>query len=470
MDALESFCQQFGGDPVLAQRLRLLAEETVVNAIRHAYLPSELGQIEIFARWSGERIQLSVLDRGLPLDPERLVSSEQSLQQTEAVRFPHLGSNLIRKLCDRVEWACLGNDGKRLKLELSAPALRRSAEAAPTEELKLEAPREAITVQLMQPGQAEQVSQLCYRAYRLSYPNPDFYNPRQVLKLNSEERIHSYVALHEDGVVAGHTALMQDDLVRGALEVGQVMVRHEFRGLQLANRMIDRAVEDCLNRGQGCFAHAVTAHPLSQKALSRAGLQSTGCLLSYARGELFESELASHDLQRESTLLMYRPPPHQPDSALRLHSGATLAPFAELASLATGANWRLEPGCVQTARPAESRLSVQEVLALGTAIMVWHSLGQDLGKAWRQAWEGLLSHGIASVIVLLDWEDPGCESASEAFFEEGLIPVGTLPGFAFARPLIMIKLAPQTFDIDKLEISCPLGLRLRQAIAPWLKG
>lgn len=474
LDALESFCLRFGGDPALSQKLRLVAEETVVNAIHHAYLPEESGQIEVQASWSGERIHLSVLDRGLPLDPERLETTKPSESQDETDKLelsPHLGSTLVRQLCDRVEWASLGNDGKRVKLELSAPALTPSADSGHKEELLLKAPREAISLRLMAPSEAEQVSQLCYRAYRLSYPNSDFYNPGQVLKLNQQKRIHSYVAVHDDGVVAGHTALMKDELVQGALEVGQVMVRHEFRGLQLANRMIDQAVEDCLSRHlQGCFAHAVTAHPLSQKALSRAGLQSTGCLLSYARGELFESELATTDLQRESTLLMYRSHPSQVNERVTVHGGPRLRPFADLASEATNQVWKLERGQSRSSLPTESQLSVHEVPALGTAMLIWHTLGQDLLKTWKRTWEGLLSHGMATAIVLIDWQNPGCELVCEALFREGLVPVGTLPGFAFARPLMLTKLAPQTFDIDKLQISCPVGLKLREAIAPWLKA
>lgn len=469
LDALESFCLQFGGDSSLAQNLRLLAEETVVNAIHHAYLPEESGRIEIRASWSGDRIHLSVSDRGLPFDPTRVENSESD-EEDQSALFPHLGSNLIRSLCDRVEWTSLGNDGKRVKLELSAPTLTPTSDSGAKEELQLQAPREAVSVRPMEPSEAEQISQLCYRAYRLSYPNPDFYNPRQVLKLNQQKRIHSYVAVHEDGVVAGHTALMQDDLVSGALEVGQVMVRHEFRGLQLANRMIERAVDDCLHQQiQGCFAHAVTAHPLSQKALSHAGLNSTGCLLSYARGELFESELASQGLQRESTLLMYRSHPSQINEEVVVHGGPRLRPFADLASEATGQVWKLQRGNSRASLSAESKLSIHEIPALGTAIIVWHTLGRDLIRTWRQSWETLLSNGMATAFVLIDWQNRDCEMVCEALFAEGLVPVGTLPGFGFARPLILTKLAPQTFDIDKLQISCPMGTKLRELIAPWLK-
>ncbi len=471
LDALESFCLQFGGDTELAQNLRLLAEETVVNAIHHAYLPEEFGRIEIHARWSGDRIHLSVGDRGLPLDPTRLEGAETDREEGGVSFAPHLGSTLIRSLCDRVEWTSLGHDGKKVKLELSAPTLAPGPSSSPKEELQLQAPREAVSIRPMDPSEAEQVSQLCYRAYRLSYPNPDFYNPRQVAKLNAQGRIHSYVAVHDDGLVAGHTALMKDDLVMGALEVGQVMVRHEFRGLQLANRMIDRAVEDCLEQhGQGCFAHAVTAHPLSQKALSHAGLNSTGCLLSYARGELFKSELESQDLQRESTLLMYRAHPSQVGEEIVVHGGPRLRPFVDLASEATLQAWKLQRGNSRASLASESRLSVHEIPALGTAMVVWRTLGRDLIRSWNKTWEALLSHGMSTAIVLIDWQNPDCELVSEALFGEGLIPVGTLPGFGFAHPLILTKLAPQTFAIDKLQISCPMGTQLRETIAPWLRS
>lgn len=56
----------------------------------------------------------------------------------------------------------------------------------------------------------------------------------------------------------------------------------------------------------------------------------------------------------------------------------------------------------------------------------------------------------------------------DALFEEGMVPVGTLPGFGFARPLILNRLAPQNFDLAKLQISCPHGLQLREAISTWL--
>ncbi len=459
---VESFCQEFGADQPTAEQVRLLAEEAVANAMEHAYLPGETGPVQVELRLCRERLILKVRDQGLPFDPDRA-----SMETTDLGAF--LGLTVIRSLSSRLEWHSLGQDGKELWVEIAAPWARTERQQPGTNQtLNLKVPRELVEVRPMHPADAEQVSQLAYRAYRLDYPNVDFYDPQKVLRLNRQEQLHSYVAVHADGVVAGHTALMRDALVQGGLEVGQVMVRHEFRGLRLANRLIERAVEDCVNKHRlGCFAHAVTAHEFSQKAIARAGLKSCACLVSYAKSEVFRAELADDGLQRESTLLMYRPQTKTEGSrSVKVYGAARLAPFADIASRATGETWQLTPAKIQPSLERND-LSVHEVPALATALVVWRSIGPDYLKVWRRAWEALLSQGIATAYVLLDWENSDTHRVSDRLFEEGFVPVGTLPGFGFPRPLILAKLAPQDFALQRLKIFEPCGKEVVAAMESW---
>jgi hypothetical protein len=155
----------------------------------------------------------------------------------------------------------------------------------------------------MRPEEAEQVSQLMYRTYGNTYFNSDVYYPDRVAAQNARGSVLSYVAVGEDGQVAGHYALErnQDGPVA---EGGQAVVDPAHRGRGLLDRMKDFSLEEARQLDlAGWYADAVTVHTLTQKSnTAHAGRLTAVDLATAPKTEKFGT---SGDQPQRVTCLLY---------------------------------------------------------------------------------------------------------------------------------------------------------------------
>src|SRR5205823_12902501 len=118
----------------------------------------------------------------------------------------------IRLAGDQARWINSGPAGMELRLTKARPAgdslsgATPEAPAAPRPQPPL-APPQQYTIRRLHPSEAIQVSQVIYRVYGYSYPNPDLYYADRIVHLNETGELVSIVAVDEGGTVVGHYAL-----------------------------------------------------------------------------------------------------------------------------------------------------------------------------------------------------------------------------------------------------------------------
>ena len=91
-----------------ARKLRLAAEEIVVNVMNYAYPPGEEGEVAVEAASDGKNLEITVSDTGLPFDPTAKPDADTTLS-VEDREVGGLGIHLARQMADRIRYERRGD-------------------------------------------------------------------------------------------------------------------------------------------------------------------------------------------------------------------------------------------------------------------------------------------------------------------------------------------------------------------------
>jgi anti-sigma regulatory factor (Ser/Thr protein kinase)/GNAT superfamily N-acetyltransferase len=285
--------------------IEVACEEAFVNILEHAYPDSQPGDVFIEGDITPTDLIISFRDEGIPFHESPGEFPYALTEDGEAQ--PHgIGFQIIRNTVDEVRFENLGKRGKMLVLVKRLPT---PADPEPVKEIQepaLALPQQ-YEIRPVRSGDLSQVSRLFWMVYGYSYKNESFYRPEGLLHLNTTGQVISYVAVGEDGQVAGHTGLIRTEPGPMA-EIGLLVVSpaHRGRGLmELLNTAVSsRALELGLS---GLSYNAVTSHNRSQKGGYKMGFIPCSLDLAACPPRVFKA-LVSQDLppQRESYLHMFK--------------------------------------------------------------------------------------------------------------------------------------------------------------------
>lgn len=295
---------QFPLDVSAAEKLETFIEASVEDAISQAYAAGEEGLIRLKIEEQHGKLEIRVRDFGIPRDVHLL---ESALQHAGATGAHRLGV-LTVDVADELHWLTFGPEGKALQVvkwlhEMHVGDQPNTAMPPPSPADVPVASEQPYTIRRMQASESEQVSQLMYRTYGNSYFNRDVYYPDRVTAQNERGVVRSYVAISEDGAVAGHYALERNQSGPVA-EGGQAVIDPSHRGRGLLGRMKNFAVQEAKQLDLiGWYADAVTVHTLTQKSNDAHGGKLTAVNLAIApRKEAFDK---THEQPQRVTCLLY---------------------------------------------------------------------------------------------------------------------------------------------------------------------
>lgn len=276
-----------GFDESDRSRIELAVEEAFTNEVRHSFADKEYATFGLTLIPSAMGLEIRFTDTGRPLNPARLeVFDPERMNLQENPKG--IGSFLIKRLMDTVEYSSLGNKGKMLRMikyhrqSGQAPEERPAVPetAPPPSDQPL--PPIAFTIRRLTDTDTFQVTELAYDTYGYSYLYEHIYFPERISALNLSDELISMVAVTPDGEVAGHVAMVCDPALPGLGELGLAMVKPKFRGYKLLERISGHCIEEALNRGiSGMFVQATTAHTYSQPVPRKAGMKPVGFILGY---------------------------------------------------------------------------------------------------------------------------------------------------------------------------------------------
>ena len=107
VDFVDDFCVRENVNDAVRNKLHLIAEELVVNAVMHGYHGKEDGWICLQLRETAKGVEITYLDEATPFDPLTEAEQPDLDANLEEKRIGGLGIYLIREFAEdaRYEWA-----------------------------------------------------------------------------------------------------------------------------------------------------------------------------------------------------------------------------------------------------------------------------------------------------------------------------------------------------------------------------
>jgi len=268
-------------------KIEVAVEEAVTNVVRHSFSREEEEFFEVTLEPFNLGLEVRICDKGRPLDP-RNVERYDPAELKQSGNPQGLGSFLIKRLMDTVEYRALGNQGKMVRMVkyLHEPA-GFSGESGPVAPILLPEPEQALPpidfeIRRLQPEDAFSVAELAYDTYGYSYLYEHIYFPDRVTALNASNELISVVVLTREQELAGHVGMVCDPGLPGLGELGLAMVKPKFRGYKLLEKVSQKCLEEAGSLGiNGIFAQATTLHTYSQPMPKKAGMKPVGFILGY---------------------------------------------------------------------------------------------------------------------------------------------------------------------------------------------
>ncbi|QDU95156.1 GNAT family N-acetyltransferase [Lignipirellula cremea] len=416
--------QQFPLPQETIGQLEKYIDAAVEEAVLHAYPATSPGAINLSIQEQHGRLEIQVRDYGIPKDVQQM---ERRLQ---AARRPSKGrGSSLADVADEVHWRSFGPEGKALQVvkwlhETHIADVATAEQLAPTPEAPPLAREQTYTIRRMRADEAEQVSQLMYRTYGNSYFNEDVYYPDRVAAQNERGVILSFVAVGEDGDVAGHYALERNQTGPVA-EGGQAVVDPTHRGRGLLDRMKTVAMEEAARLElSGWYADAVTVHTFTQKSNVAHGGQLTAVELAIApKKEHFDQNAQA---QRVTCLLFF----HwlQPPGKRTVH--APVRHHEMLQRIYQGLQCPIEFGA-SAAPLGQGTLVVKVDAGAARARITPEVLGENTVQLICQARRELVELGHAEVVYVdLPLADPSTGVIAEQLELDGFGFLGVAPHFS----------------------------------------
>ncbi|MBU1001037.1 MAG: ATP-binding protein [Proteobacteria bacterium] len=313
---IRAVAQAFGFEDKDAALLALATEEAVNNVITHGYGGECDEQVLLEIVEEPGQLRIDLTDQGIPFDPGTVPD-----YSPENPDLPGLGTHLIRRAVDELEFEILGREGRRTRMVKRLPQGRvdRQPGAALGERGAgkdlTPAPTGAtpsFTVRAPRPDEALAISRLAWSAYGYGYEEY-IYHPERINAAIAAGHLLSQVAISEpDGDLMGHLALKYSEPNAPLPEMGVAFVNPRYRRSGVFRDLNDACIRTAQKHGaEGFFVQAVTSHTASQSMAGSIGLAPTALNLGILPAGIIFKGLGSAG-QKESALTLtrlFRPSP-----------------------------------------------------------------------------------------------------------------------------------------------------------------
>ncbi|HPR32733.1 MAG TPA: ATP-binding protein [Prolixibacteraceae bacterium] len=312
-------------------KIELGLEEAVVNILNNSFAPGEESTYDVILQPQTTGMKIILKEMGIPFDPGQMDEYDPG-RIKETLSEKGLGIFLMQQFVDEVSFINLGKSGKETHLfkhfsNRSVEKIMTAEEREQAREAILEEPlpRNSVefTVREILEKEAIEISKCAYSSYGYTYINEDIYFPDRIWKLNQSGELISLVPVTSEGKIMGHTALEIEERDPLFPQLGMAFVMPRYQGQGCMNRVVPLLIQKGKERGfAGIYARGITAHPYSQKSLSKFGMKDTALLVSSGPGREYKG-IIEGKTQRESVVLLslflkeivqrklYLPPRHQ---------------------------------------------------------------------------------------------------------------------------------------------------------------
>lgn len=312
--AVQRFFDSLCGDLAVPSRekldMELAIEEGVMYLVEAAAGTDAACQpIDISIEFDNSSITITMLSPCRPFDHGSLPRYDPEAAAAEEVESScrSLGSFLMFKKLDSVQWRYIEKTGMQLSMHKMLPAVASVRERGPKGAVRPESAAELAGELSIRPLKTEKealaVSICAYDVYKYAYKDVVYY-PAQLLEDNRGGKMLSMIAIDEAGKVIGHYALVKNTPQDRIGELGAAFVRPEFRKHNIFMRLCDAMHENFEGLDlDGVFSLSVTSHAGTQKHSERTGRKTTGIRLASAPAVFVEGAKPG---ERVTSVVNYR--------------------------------------------------------------------------------------------------------------------------------------------------------------------
>jgi GNAT superfamily N-acetyltransferase len=280
-----------------------------------------------------------------------------------------------------------------------------------------------LEIRSLRVGEADSLVRCFERGYGRSYVDAAFYDAAEIEARIASGRLHSVVAVADDGEIVGHMGIVRVHPDALTVEAGHTVVDPRHRGAGLAGRLGARLSQICRDDGRVGFLHyPTTAHPVMQRLATHSGIE-TGLMLAYIPAATDYRGLAQRAGERWAATVVFQALREVPEREVFMP--ARYARLIGSIYARTGLSRTTHPP-TSAATDAATLLDAEDSPRRGLLRVRVRSIGNDIDGALERTFQG------AAVDVLqldLPLADPGIGVAVAAASQQGFRFSAVLPEY-----------------------------------------
>ena len=456
MDFIQDIAVVIGLTKEDAQKLELIVEEACLNVIEHAFDEDEKGNFEIIITRKPGQLVISIKDKGLPFDFQKLKPGENS----------GLGMVLMKAFADEIHFVNLGRDGKEVVFVKNLPYKnitefedeKKEEKEAPSDKKEIE-----LTYRLMTEQDAVPMARCIYRSYGYSYGNDFVYYPEKVQELIKSKLLHSCVVLNPEGELVGHLAMMLDSPNAKIGKTGMAVVDPRYRGQGIFKKTKLFLVDYARKRNMaGIYSEAVAVHPYTQKGNISLGAHETGFLIGFTPSTMFFKKIEKQQrTKRQTTVLFYlklKDDEHK-KVYLPFHHKAMISKIYEMSGLNRKIEKATEKNILQNI-DERSQVDVKVQTEPGRAFMRVSQFGKDIVELLSFRLHELCLQKTDCIYVDLPLSHPITQQICAPLEMKGFFFAGIIPEMFDGDVLRFQYLNNVDIDFEKVTVVSDFGKEL----------
>lgn len=283
-------------------QIRLASEEAISNIMKHALSNNIEDFFEIKCIFKDAQFEIVIHEKGKPFELQKIAKYNPNSTGIED-GTEGLGIFLMQKVMDKVEFKNKGREGKETILVKYHQSKRIDNILNISTNKKPKVKDFEFTIRDFRDSDAIGVSECAYSAYGYTY-EPYIYYPDQIIKMNKEHKLCSFVAQSNDNNIAGHSALKY---VNNSLaEFGVAFVKQEYRGRNISRYIFDYVLKnvESIPDLKCLFGQTVTSHTISQNVLLGRDFIPTAITLALFPADVNFKSISGEVSQKDAALLL----------------------------------------------------------------------------------------------------------------------------------------------------------------------
>lgn len=452
---------QFSEEEVF--QIRLASEEAISNIMKHALSNSIEEYFEIKCIFKNTQFEIVIHEKGKPFEPQKIAQYNPNSANIEG-STEGLGTFLMQKVMDRVEFKNMGREGKETILIKYPKSQKIDNILNISSKVQTRIKDFSFIVREFKDDDAIGVSECAYSAYGYTY-EPYIYYPEQIIKMNKKHKLRSFVARSDDGNIAGHAALKYTN--NSLAEFGVAFVKQEYRGKNIFRFIFDYVLKsvETIPELKCLFGQAVTSHTISQDVLLQRNFMPTAITLALFPADVDFKSISGEVSQKDAALILCLNTKH--DDKLKdvyipnRHEKITKDIFN---SLGYAINTKTASGYKQNSCDTKLEYKIIDIFNCG-----WIRCSNYSSNSIYEihnALKSLCLNRVDAIYLYLDLEDENMPHLAKECEELGFFFAGILPcAMNGNHAMIFQYLNNLTFDFEAIVISNPQAKILKEYIS-----